>query len=143
MACTWRIRHKLMLGMLLVLLIMALLLGGTLHGLASYRSVMATCERKLDELEIATQLRDAVKAMKLPTPNEAEQRRVLIGRKDPIFSSLQQYKVKLNDTVDSGRAPDKGAKEYGLVSAIESDLADLDLKLNSLRPGVNASNDPI
>ena len=36
MASQWRIRHKLMLGLVLVVGIMALLLGGTLRGLWSY-----------------------------------------------------------------------------------------------------------
>ena len=58
MACTWKIRHKLMLGMTLVVAIMALLLGGTLHGLASSRTVMATCESKLAELQEAIRLKE-------------------------------------------------------------------------------------
>ena len=43
----WRIRHKLMLGMGLVGAIMALLLAGTLKGLASYQSTRRTIDSKL------------------------------------------------------------------------------------------------
>ena len=52
LACSWRIRHKLILGMSLVAAVMALLLGGTLYGLASYRAAMGTCVRKLAELQV-------------------------------------------------------------------------------------------
>src|SRR5205085_2063039 len=55
-ACSWKIRHKLLLGMGLVVANMALLLGGTLHGLASYRDVMGTTESKVEELEAAVWL---------------------------------------------------------------------------------------
>ncbi len=55
MACSWRIRHKLILGMSLVAAVMALLLGGTLYGLASYRAAMSTCVRKIDEIDLAVQ----------------------------------------------------------------------------------------
>ena len=42
----WRIRHKLMLGMGLVVAIMALLLAGTLKGLSSYRATMRTMRQQ-------------------------------------------------------------------------------------------------
>ncbi len=50
MAFRWRIRHKLMLGLGLVVAIMALLVGGTLKGLTSYRATTRTMDRKLVEL---------------------------------------------------------------------------------------------
>ena len=69
MACTWRIRHKLMLGMALVIATMGLLLAGTLKGLASYRATMRTIDSKLVELREAENLRAAIKVLADPFPN--------------------------------------------------------------------------
>ena len=73
MACNWRIRHKLMLGMLLVVSIMGLLLGGTLYGLATYRLAV---QRAPKEAEVQLRLgiilgwlgsyRDAIEALLRP-----------------------------------------------------------------------------
>ncbi len=68
MTCSWRIRHKLMLGLGLVMAIMGLLLGGTLKGLASYRATMRTIESKLVELTEADNFWSEIKV--LPTAND-------------------------------------------------------------------------
>ena len=60
MACNWRIRHKLFLGLGLVVAVMALLLTGTLKGLASYRTTMRTFTSRLEELREADKIRIAV-----------------------------------------------------------------------------------
>ena len=52
-----------MLGMGLVVAIMALLLGGTLYGLASYRAAMGTCVRKLDELALAEKVKGEIQKL--------------------------------------------------------------------------------
>src|SRR5262249_62420617 len=59
-ASQWRIRHKLLLGLASVVGVLALLLLGTLEGLASYRSTMNTVDSKLQELREAQQLQVAV-----------------------------------------------------------------------------------
>ena len=66
MAGKWRIRHKLMLSMGLMVSVLALLLVGTLKGLASYRATMRTIGSKMDELEEADNLRAAVKELAKP-----------------------------------------------------------------------------
>ena len=79
-AGNWRIRHKLLLGLALVMGVMGLLLAGTLKGLASYRATMRTIENKLDELAEANRLRDAIKVLKKgsersqqpPSPNSVK-----------------------------------------------------------------------
>jgi signal transduction histidine kinase len=60
----WRIRHKLMLGLGLVVAIMALFLAGTLKGLSSYRATMKTMESKLVELQAANDFRQKVAELK-------------------------------------------------------------------------------
>src|SRR5262249_28228475 len=60
----WRIRHKLMLGLGLVVGIIALLLGGTLYGLARFRSTMKSIDCKQAELKKAESVRDGVNRLK-------------------------------------------------------------------------------
>ncbi len=60
MASQWRIRHKLMLGLGLVVGIMALLLGGTLRGLWSYYLTLNSIRSLLTELKAAQELKEAV-----------------------------------------------------------------------------------
>ncbi len=56
----WRISHKLMLGLGLVVLLMALLLGGTLRGLWSYYITMNNIRAKLAELNVANALKEEI-----------------------------------------------------------------------------------
>jgi len=56
----WRIRHKLMIGLALVVGIMGLLLGGALKGLASYRTTMNSMDSKLTELRSAQNVKLSV-----------------------------------------------------------------------------------
>jgi two-component system NtrC family sensor kinase len=56
----WRLRHKLVLGLALVIGSVALLLGGALFGLSSYLETMQSTRRKLDEMQIVVQLRDHI-----------------------------------------------------------------------------------
>jgi two-component system, NtrC family, sensor kinase len=144
-ACTWRIRHKLMLGMLLMLVIMAMLLGGTLHGLTSYRGVMAACESKLDELQEAAKLKAAVQT--LARSNDGQDKSLLRNRMWPhhqfIQAALNDYKKMLDETVAKGRARDHGTKAYGQVDAIDKILQQVEKELKSITPqvGTGENND--
>jgi two-component system, NtrC family, sensor kinase len=59
-ASPWRIRHKLMLGLGLVVGIMALLLGGTLRGLWSYYLTLNSIRSLLTELKAAQEFKESV-----------------------------------------------------------------------------------
>jgi signal transduction histidine kinase len=65
-ASHWRIRHKLMLGLGLVVAIMALLLGGTLRGLWSNYVTMNSIRYKLAELVAAEELKAVLADMTSP-----------------------------------------------------------------------------
>src|SRR6185437_14400352 len=56
----WRIRHKLMLGLGLVVATMALLLGGTVFGLWSYYLDMNSLRIKTSQLKLAEEFKSAV-----------------------------------------------------------------------------------
>ncbi len=137
MACTWRIRHKLMLGMFLVVLIMALLLGGTMHAIVSYRNTMKVWDSKLDELEYAYRLKDAINALSAPISIPAQQHRILFDRIAPVKSALAEFNKKLEEIVDMGRFPDKGKKESGQLDAIAKNLIKLETLLTTVKPSVH------
>lgn len=129
MACSWRIRHKLILGMGLVAAVMALLLGGTLYGLTSYRAAMSTCVRKLEELDSAQTLKGTIIKLRQPGPEQSLQATYIQGEIKAVREALKAYADKLQDTVDRGRAPDDGKAELILVAAIAADLNELSQEL--------------
>src|SRR5450631_2980264 len=99
-----------MLGMTLVVAIMATLIGGSLHGLASYRSVIGTYESKLEELGSAVALKAAIAELKQPTPDPAQQANEIDRRVDKVGVVLREYQAKLSDTINRGRGD--GEKEH-------------------------------
>jgi hypothetical protein len=125
LACTWRIRHKLMLGMGLVVAIMALLLGGALYGLASYRFAMGTCVRKLDEMKLAENVKEEIRKLRLSSARPEHQAGELQAQIPRVEKSLEEYAVQLKDTVDSGRAPNEGKQEQALVATLQKDMHEL------------------
>lgn len=125
MACNWRIRHKLMLGMSLVVGIMGLLLGGTLYGLATYRAAMATADSKLEELRFASIVKEKIADLKRPIAGSDEQVRVLESRIEPIESALHNYEERLDETIHDRRADNDGKEEKGYVTILRHDLQEL------------------
>jgi signal transduction histidine kinase len=63
MAVRWRIRHKLLLGLGVVVGIIALLLLGTLQGLAAFTETVKTADSKIVELHLAENLKRATVAL--------------------------------------------------------------------------------
>jgi signal transduction histidine kinase len=138
-ACQWRIRHKLMLGLGLVVAILALLLAGTLKGLSSYRATNKTFESKLAELKEANQLQGNVVKLKVTAETHAENAEGVLRLEEDFSRQLQEargtltaYEHKLNDTISLGRAPEKGVKEKDQVGALEELFAELAQALNKV-----------
>jgi two-component system, NtrC family, sensor kinase len=115
-----------MLGMFLVVAIMALLLGGTLYGLASYRTAMGICESKLEELDLAAKVKEEISKLK-PPPDRGQQARYIQEQIPHIESALHDYAAKLKETKDRGR--DAGTQEQALVILLQEDLQVLDQEL--------------
>jgi signal transduction histidine kinase len=164
-ACRWRIRHKLMLGLGLVVAITALLLAGTLKGLSSYRATMKTMESKLTELDAAsdfqrrvTEVKHALENAPNPaglTPAElantgaddgkadtpprspfAEAEAAFRRRVTEARAALQNYKISLLDTIKLKRDPDRGYNEMQQVQALEKGFTRLERAME--RAGSNA-----
>ena len=118
MAMRWRIRHKLLIGLGLVVAVMALLLAGTLEGLASFRATMNNVDSKLAELDAAQKLQLAIGQLTAPpdaagdTMDEAAQLR---GKVRDARAALGTYRERLRATLERGRDPDKGFNELALA----------------------------
>src|SRR5437773_9125636 len=103
-----------MLGMGLVGAIMALLLGGTLYGLASYRAAMGTCVRKLAEMTAAEQVKEEIRKLRSPSAKPEHQAGDIQQQIPKVEQALYEYSLRLKDTIESGRAPNNGRQEQAL-----------------------------
>jgi signal transduction histidine kinase len=135
LACHWRIRHKLILGLGLVVVIVALLLAGTYRGLASYRDTTNNIDSKLVELHHAQNLKEALKgALKGPLDVSAatiESPEELRGKFRPAREALAEYEKALHETLDKQRDPNRGFREKDLVEALHEKFADLDRAIDA------------
>ncbi len=125
MAYQWRIRHKLMLGLVLAAAIMALLLGGTMKGLFSYRATMRTVGSKLEELGYAVKLRSAVEGLGQPLRNPKNPGSEMNQRQQEAKEALDRYHERLQDSIDRHPDPQHGCKELPQVHCLEEGLATL------------------
>src|SRR5437899_6856670 len=126
-AFRWRIRHKLMFGLGLVVAIITVLLGGALYGLWSYRATMKSIESKLAEQDAAQHFKAMVHSF-ADLPDET-------GSQNPFFKLLQRikdaedalnsYEDKLQDTLNRGRDPDMGEGERAQLDALRGQLSSL------------------
>jgi HAMP domain-containing protein len=121
----WRIRHKLTLGLALVVGIIALLLGGTLKGLFSYRQTMKTIDSKLAELTAARKLETAVHEVATTVDGQAtgvHNAQDLEKRIQTAQLALADYRQRLCDTLLHRRDLDKGYEEQPLVVRLQDHL---------------------
>jgi signal transduction histidine kinase len=125
-AFRWRIRHKLMLGLGLVIAVIALLLGGTLYGLARFRTTMKSIDSKHAEWIEAEHFKEAVDRLQAAVENNSGTPDTLAdcrGALQAANGALDAYDVTLADTLRHGRDPNEGFQETGLVKEIRVKLA--------------------
>ncbi|HEV3259304.1 MAG TPA: hypothetical protein VG013_20730, partial [Gemmataceae bacterium] len=136
MARPWRIRHKLMLGLGLVVGIMALLLGGTLMGLLSYMATMKTVGAKVDELKKANDLKAVITQLAAPAEADSsltldEEGRRVQGHLQEARQALEDYKAQLQATIVKHRDPEGGYKERQQVEGLQEGFQHLDQAIAS------------
>jgi len=123
-ACQWRIRHKLLFALALVAGLVALLLGGTLKGLASYRATVNMFDSKLVELHAVREL----KAQVLVIP-DLKACRTRDEMRQPVGSAraaLATYEARLQETLKKQRDPENGEHEQLLITAMGEHFGQLD-----------------
>lgn len=131
MVFRWRIRHKLMLGLGVVIGIMALLLAGTLKGLLSYRAAMKAIGSKMAEVKEAYTLHSSVRALLDPGLRDDQEAAELQEKLRQIRQALAAYQDQLADTLRRGRDPDQGYNERAQVQALEKQLQELERALQA------------
>jgi two-component system, NtrC family, sensor kinase len=128
-ASRWRIRHKLLLGVCLVCGVMALLLGGTLHGLWSYYETMNSIRSKRAEQKVAKELEKDIYALisleKSPDAAVFDAFRELPRKSDKARKQLDDYERQLQETLSQGRDPSNGEHQLGTVEALKKAFDDL------------------
>jgi signal transduction histidine kinase len=125
-----RLRHKLLLGLALVVGSVGLLLGGTLYGIHAYLNTVKTTERKLTELQqvniLIKTLQEADRAEAGDVGAELKQFRDKVDLTRAFLTSYRQYHA---ETVAGGLDPDGGEMEVGLNKKLDEGLRDLDAAL--------------
>lgn len=113
MARPRRLRHKLMLGLGLVVGSVALLLGGTLYGLDAYLTTVRLTDRKLYELQQLNVLLHALAdPPAAPGPDVNENNRRMADQDGWAVAFAAEYRKQLGLTVDAGLDPEGGEMEY-------------------------------
>jgi signal transduction histidine kinase len=121
----WRIRHKLLLGVGLVVAVLALLLGGTLRGLWSYYVTTNNIRAKLHELSAARDLEAAVTEAVSPenVPALLKNDDNLRAAVKKVQVALDAYSDQLDDTLANGRDPTHGVWEKAQIDCLRTHLA--------------------
>ena len=130
MASQWRIRHKLMLGLVLVVGIMALLLGGTLRGLWSYYMTMNGIKAATNELKHAEDLKATITNLRLLLlPDEPLQGQALLDLSEAVDNTRRQVNDCAGALEETKRLgyydPDRINDRQSFIDHISADLAKL------------------
>jgi two-component system NtrC family sensor kinase len=129
-----RLRHKLMLGLALVVGSVILLLAGTLYGINSYQTTVRTTERKLEELQLVNILIETLKGPARATgADAASEYRELRDQAESARFQLGYYRKFHAETVDRGLDPDAGDMEVGLLKQLETHLAQFEAAVDAAR----------
>jgi HAMP domain-containing protein len=132
----WRLRHKLVLGLALVVGSVAVLLGGALFGLSSFVETATATQRKMEEMQIVFQLR--LRVQQIGDPDEEVRRDTSRGKRDVEKAEidrpariardvLEAYKLTLhNDPVRLSLDPDGGEEEFARIARMEKAFGRLD-----------------
>jgi signal transduction histidine kinase len=119
----WRIRHKLLLGLGLVVAPVAVMLGGALKGLDSYRMTLKTFDNKLVTLhDHAIPLQKQIRDLGIRTGLPGREARLLLDRIAAAHDSLAQYEAKLRELGIYGKSADKSYKETEDIQAVRDRL---------------------
>ena len=120
MARPRRLRHKLMLGLALVVGSVGLLLGGTLYGLMAYTRTVRVTERKIFEVQQLAVLVAHIDSLQLtPHSDPGTELREIKLQSDMVRTFANHYTEVLAVTVAQGLDPDGGRTERELLKQFD------------------------
>ncbi len=122
-----RLRHKLILGLTLVVGSIGLLLGGTLYGIDAYLTTVRTTERKIYELQQVNILIKTLGGNDDSERDPAGEIRAFRDRTRLTLTLLAEYRKVHADTVAAGI---DGVQVEGLMKQLEESLLELDAALD-------------
>ena len=129
-----RLRHKLMLGLALVVGSVGLLLGGTLYGFRAYTNTVRTTERKLYEHQqveiLLVALTEPPRSSQTDVNTEFSDLNKMTNLSRDIAAA---YRVELSRTVEQGLDPDDGYQEGKLLDQFDDALNRLSVALQKAR----------
>jgi signal transduction histidine kinase len=140
LARPWRLRHKLLLGLALMVAILGTLLAGSLLGLDSYIDTTKTTDSKLAELQAVEDLRASIGRLNAPGDPATEPTRLRQHVAD-TRKWLDAYEQQHLDTIRRNREIDGGKHEEDLVADMRRFCDQFDAavneasKIRSLEPG--------
>ncbi|MDB5307829.1 MAG: zraS 4, partial [Gemmataceae bacterium] len=124
------LRHKLMLGLALVVGSVGLFFSGTLYGRRAYLNTVRMTERKLYELQqvniLIALLEQPIQAEPADATTELKQ---FQANTRLAQAFLKVYQKEHAETVHAGLDPDDGDQEIGLLQKLDDGLLELDTVL--------------
>lgn len=127
-----RLRHNLMLGLVLVAGSIGLLATGTFYGIYSYYISGKTTTRKLEELQVVTNMLKALNAFDQGNGNDYER---FVLHIENTKAQLAEFRKMNARNVQAGLDPDGGGMETGLVT-------DLDVQIEALEKNLRKASNP-
>jgi two-component system, NtrC family, sensor kinase len=135
----WRLRHKLVFGVALVLSSIGLLIGGAALGLTSYMEAGRLTDHKLHQMKVIFILRDNIYLMASGNPkNRQDETTHILTHHREADHALNYYRETLKTTEPYRyRDPDEGEGERHAIKRIDEALATLKKAVTS--PGISVS----
>ncbi|AMV25957.1 Sensor protein ZraS [Gemmata sp. SH-PL17] len=122
-----RLRHKLMLGLVLVAGSIGLLASGTAYGIYTYYTSVKTTERKLNELRIATEISAALDVLDQGEDSDTFGYLSQVVLAKQILASFSAETERNNA---AGLDPDRGVMERDLMPRLEDALTSLEKEVS-------------
>jgi signal transduction histidine kinase len=132
----WRIRHKLMVGLGLVAAVIALMLGGTVYGLAKSRAAMKGVDNKVAELTEANEFAAAIVQIEASIASDAarpDYQNRLRADFERARKHLAEYSERLKETITQGYNPNDGVDDVVRVQMLENELKRLEQAVDRKR----------
>ena len=147
MSRPWRLRHKLVTGLALVVMSVGLLLGGSLLGMSASAKTIDITSRKNDEMQALVMLKDAIweigsrpqeaasdKDNRSETGKDVEYIRGQMAKaRDTFHKYVKTHEFVMQDRLD----PDRGEYEEGHIPTLEAGFNRMEEELQaSTRTGL-------